>query len=72
VAKQRFRNARGRHPGIQGNRRNLQTAADALYNDEDIDNHENNRNQPQSNNNDEDMEINNSDESDEHSSNIDD
>nr|XP_012230754.1 PREDICTED: uncharacterized protein LOC105677028 [Linepithema humile] len=34
IAKQRFRNARGRHPGIQGNRRNLQATADALYNDD--------------------------------------
>lgn len=35
IAKQRFRNARGRHPSIQENRRNLQTTADALYNDDD-------------------------------------
>lgn len=69
VAKQRFRNARGRHPGISGNRRNLQAAADALYHD-DVNNHEDNINRE--NNYDhtdvEDVE-NDSDDSGKHSSN---
>ncbi|XP_011863547.1 PREDICTED: uncharacterized protein LOC105559668 [Vollenhovia emeryi] len=65
VAKQRFRNARGRHPGVQGNRRNLQAAADALFN-EDVGNHgDNNRPENQYNNGE-------SDDSSEHSSNIED
>lgn len=71
MAKQRFRNARGRHPGIQGNRRNLQAAADALYNEDGNREDERNRQQNEHNNNDiEDLEP-NSDDSDEHSSDID-
>lgn len=73
VAKQRNRNARGRNPGIQGNRRNLEAAADALYND-DVGNYENDRNQPENenNNNTEHLDLNDSDDSSEHSSNFDD
>ncbi|XP_071577849.1 uncharacterized protein [Temnothorax nylanderi] len=50
VAKQQIRNARGRHPGIQENRKNLKAAAYALYN-EDVGNHEDDRNQPENENN---------------------
>lgn len=50
VAKQRLRNATERHPGIQGRRQKLQAAADALYNDENISNHEDDGNQSESEN----------------------
>ncbi|XP_039314518.1 uncharacterized protein LOC105193411 isoform X2 [Solenopsis invicta] len=59
VAKQRLRNARERHAGIQGRRRNLQAAADLydeLYDenvsnheDENISNHEDDGNQSEDN-----------------------
>lgn len=63
MAKQRLRNTRGRHPGIQGNRRNLQAVADALYTDYDNadDNHEDeiNEQNERNNNNIEGLENNN-------------
>lgn len=71
MAKQRFRNARGRHPGIQGNRRNLQAATDALYDNEDVGDDRNRSENEHNNNNIVDVE-NDSDDSGEHSSNIDD